>query len=483
MQNKLTTMKPIILFFLFLLPVAIYSQEQISTHQLHKQQYGGAHLPPTAYDAVTPIQPLSVSKTKALTKKVFGYLPDWEYSTAKLRYDILSHIAAFDFGVSKTGAISNPSGWPWTTIINQAHQDGVKVIMCAVNFTAGQIDTIMKIESVKQNFFTQVKSKIGQYSLDGINIDFEGLTTSSQGTILNNFMKELSDTVKAKYPAAEISYAGPALMRSYYFPGLVAACDYIFIMGYDFYGSWSSQTGPSAPLYGGSINITNTILTQYSSVINVSPGKLFLGVPYYGNKWKAQTDAPHAGVIKYMNSTRFKDDQAVVGTYGMQWATDNQTPWYRFKADTGYYQIWYDNDSSLGLKYALAKSKNLGGVGMWALGYDGTRTELWNELLVHFQDNAVENQNEMPRSYQTVSNYPNPFNPSTTIRYQLPAAAKVTLQVFDVLGKEVSTLVNDYKTAGKHEVTFNGAGLSSGLYLYRLHSGGMVNTGKMILMK
>ncbi|MBI2418235.1 MAG: T9SS type A sorting domain-containing protein [Ignavibacteriales bacterium] len=86
-------------------------------------------------------------------------------------------------------------------------------------------------------------------------------------------------------------------------------------------------------------------------------------------------------------------------------------------------------------------------------------------------------------TYLLEQNYPNPFNPSTTIRYHLPAAAKVTLKVYDVLGKEVTTLVNENKDAGKHEAAFNGAGLSSGLYLYRLQSRGMVHTGKMILLK
>ena len=80
-------------------------------------------------------------------------------------------------------------------------------------------------------------------------------------------------------------------------------------------------------------------------------------------------------------------------------------------------------------------------------------------------------------------NYPNPFNPSTTIKYSIPTSEFVTLKVYDVLGEEVTTLVNEDKPAGSYEVEVNTAGLSSGIYFYKLQSGSFVETKKMILMK
>jgi hypothetical protein len=79
--------------------------------------------------------------------------------------------------------------------------------------------------------------------------------------------------------------------------------------------------------------------------------------------------------------------------------------------------------------------------------------------------------------------YPNPFNPATTISFALPKAGKVTLTVFDVNGRLVSTLVDGYRNAGVHEVTFDGSNLSSGIYLYRLETGQFTVSGKMMLMK
>jgi hypothetical protein len=80
-------------------------------------------------------------------------------------------------------------------------------------------------------------------------------------------------------------------------------------------------------------------------------------------------------------------------------------------------------------------------------------------------------------------NYPNPFNPSTTIHFSVPSSEFVTLKVFDVLGNEVATLVNEEQPAGNYEIEFSPAGLSSGIYFYKLHAGSFVETKKMILIR
>ena len=86
-------------------------------------------------------------------------------------------------------------------------------------------------------------------------------------------------------------------------------------------------------------------------------------------------------------------------------------------------------------------------------------------------------------SYNLYQNYPNPFNPSTLISYQLPASAFVVLKVFDVLGREIETLVNEHQNAGKHSVQFNAAKLPSGVYFYKLEAGNYNNTKKLLLIK
>ena len=99
------------------------------------------------------------------------------------------------------------------------------------------------------------------------------------------------------------------------------------------------------------------------------------------------------------------------------------------------------------------------------------------------QPNSVNDGTEVPNQFTLNQNYPNPFNPSTKIKFEIPNAGFATLKVFDVLGREVATLVNKELKPGSYESTLNGDRLSSGVYFYRLESGKFNETKRMVLMK
>ena len=87
-----------------------------------------------------------------------------------------------------------------------------------------------------------------------------------------------------------------------------------------------------------------------------------------------------------------------------------------------------------------------------------------------------------PKEFKLEQNFPNPFNPTTTIQYQLPADSKVTLKVYDILGSEVATLIDKEQEAGFKEVQFNGSSYASGMYIYRLTSGSFSSIKKMLII-
>jgi hypothetical protein len=91
----------------------------------------------------------------------------------------------------------------------------------------------------------------------------------------------------------------------------------------------------------------------------------------------------------------------------------------------------------------------------------------------------------MPLQFELNQNYPNPFNPTTTINFSVRAPQKVELKVYDLLGKEIATLINDFKPAGVYTYNFNAADykLTSGVYFYKLSAGGFTSIKKMVLMK
>ena len=97
----------------------------------------------------------------------------------------------------------------------------------------------------------------------------------------------------------------------------------------------------------------------------------------------------------------------------------------------------------------------------------------------------VKKEKEIPTRFELHQNYPNPFNPSTTISYGLPTAGFVSLKIYDFLGREIKTLVNDYQLAGSYHKTFSTSelNLSSGVYFCELRAGGLVQTKKMVLIK
>lgn len=112
----------------------------------------------------------------------------------------------------------------------------------------------------------------------------------------------------------------------------------------------------------------------------------------------------------------------------------------------------------------------------------------WNfgqRFVVHVIDqvSSVEGNNFVVNNFKLDQNYPNPFNPSTMISYSIPQSSFVTLKVYDIIGNEVVTLVNETKSAGKYDVSFEASNLSNGVYLYSIKTNNFTSTKKMILMK
>ena len=102
---------------------------------------------------------------------------------------------------------------------------------------------------------------------------------------------------------------------------------------------------------------------------------------------------------------------------------------------------------------------------------------------INFTLLGVGNDHFSPWSFRLQQNYPNPFNPTTTIMFQIPVAQRTTLKVFDILGREISTLIDDELSAGDHIVTWDSSIVATGVYFYRLQSGNFSGTKKMIVAK
>ena len=108
---------------------------------------------------------------------------------------------------------------------------------------------------------------------------------------------------------------------------------------------------------------------------------------------------------------------------------------------------------------------------------------VWDSASVNISVTSVGGNPLNPAGFKLYDNYPNPFNPSTTIRYSIPEASFTALKIYNALGKEVAALVNETKSAGTYEVEFNALDLTSGIYFYTIQAGSFKETKKMILLK
>ena len=109
----------------------------------------------------------------------------------------------------------------------------------------------------------------------------------------------------------------------------------------------------------------------------------------------------------------------------------------------------------------------------------------WSFADVYRKDevSGIKTIETFPNNFILYQNYPNPFNPATKIEYQIPQRSFVTINIYDVLGNEIVSLVNEEKSAGSYEVEFNGNDLPSGIYFYQLQEGNFLDTKKMVLIK
>lgn len=120
---------------------------------------------------------------------------------------------------------------------------------------------------------------------------------------------------------------------------------------------------------------------------------------------------------------------------------------------------------------------------MWNDNRDGNNEIYYKRDPTGNPTEIVNTNLEIPMTFSLKQNYPNPFNPSTIISFQLPVNSQVSLKVFDVMGREVQTIVNDRLQAGTYESTFDGSGLNSGVYIYKLMTDGFTESKTMLLVK
>jgi len=355
-------------------------------HNKYKNQTFQQEVPSLAKGHI-PLQRSDVD----LNKVIYGFHPYWKGTDwQNYNYDLLTHIAYFGVDINSDGSLENTHGWPVISLINTAHDNGVKVLLVAVLFNSSGIETLLNNETYQQNLIDNLVEAVQNAGADGVNIDFEGMPDGQRSNFVT-FMQNLTAEFHSEIPESHVSIDMPAINWSDRFNvgGLANACDALMIMGYNYHWGGSPNTGPVSPLTGSGYNVTNT-LSYYLSNTDRQRDKLILGLPYYGKEWPAEGPEPGASTTGEGVSRVYEVAEPLAQTYGKLRSSEyGEIPWYRYKSGDEWKQGWYDDSLSLSLKYQLALQEDVQGIGIWALGYDGSRTELWGALEDHFTADSI----------------------------------------------------------------------------------------------
>ena len=210
-----------------------------------------------------------------------------------------------------------------------------------------------------------------------------------------------------------------------------------------------------------------------------------MGIPFYGIEYNApDINQPFSGGVVY---TYYNEYYGLINNgWDYIWDSDGQVPY--LKNTTEDKIITIDDSLSVSIKSEYAISNNLGGLMIWALGYDyidGTQ-KLVQSMKYNYLD--VDTDPNPDKFSVNIINYPNPFNPITTLRYDLPEATNVTITVYDMMGRKVKNLINTNQNSGYKSVIWNGTNdngemVSGGMYFYSIKTNTFSQKRKMILLK
>lgn len=373
-----------------------------------------------APEAGSTVAPQARVDPGALKREIFGFLPYWQLNSSSLRiqYDKISTIAYFGVGADAKGNLikrnsdgSVTTGWSgWTSsrmtsVMNAAHATGTRVVLTVQSFawnTSGKTrqTSLLSSPTARDTLARQIAAAVRDRGADGVNLDFEPLVTGMEGEFVA-LIKSIRSRLNAIARGYQITFDTTGSIGNYPIESATSnGADAIFIMGYDYRGASSSPVGSVAPLSKSGYDIRETV-AAYAA--RVPPSKLILGVPYYGRAWSTDTSLVHARNIsgtKYGASSTVTYVNAVpfFAAHGKRYETTEQVAWtvYRRENCTATYgcvnpfrQLYIDDARTLGKKYDLVNAYGLRGAGIWALGYDGTRPELWDAIGAKFITDTV----------------------------------------------------------------------------------------------
>jgi len=431
----------------------------------------------------------------AYSQRVVGYYPYWmqdEFQPQDLDLETFTHINHAFAWPNEQGGIEAPSGTFDASIADHIHNNNRKFLLSLGGW--GASDGFVAATStydLRSELISNILDKFISYGYDGVDIDWEHPQTNQQKNNLSLFIAELDSVLDEFDPEFLITMALPTSNWSgqwYDMTSLNQHVDYFNAMTYDIHGSWSNHAGHNSPLYqsppGDPDGSVQTGINYLVNTRELPENKINMGIPFWGKKYNASTiNGYFTGSV---TDLRYYDIVELINNgWTSHWDDVAKCP-YLINTNTTQI-ITYDDPLSIQFKCEFAQNRNLGGVMVWAMGYDNYDAEesLTNSINTHWLNLEKSVPTILPNQIELES-YPNPFNSQMQIKIYLPKAGYVNLSLFDINGRAIQRFAEGYFIQGNHSFQWRNAHnqqIASGVYLVMLQTRTSIHSKKIVYLK
>ena len=373
-------------------------KEHISQQNLHEHLFGNSTFTQEKeWDSLHKISQSIVNHKKAKLNKNYRTFGWHLYSNGSAyknyNFSLLWGISYFTYNViPETGNYKSIHQWKTTALIDSAKANNCKVFLSVSNFGNTNNSTFLSNLKAQETLTNNLIELLALRKANGINIDFEGVAKKDKRKF-TQFVIQLSEKLKKVNPNYMVSLCLYAIDWNNIFDikSLNPHIDFYTLMGYDYYGSFSKTAGPVSPLknsktFGKGLESS----TQHYLNKGIKPKDLIIGLPYYGAEWDTYSNNIPSKVKSFKSHPPYKNIKRIY-IDSLQnkvlFNTETASSYITIKnTNNTYKEIWFENEKSLSIKYDWIKANQLGGVGIWALGYDDGYSELWTLLSEKFSE-------------------------------------------------------------------------------------------------
>ncbi|RJQ27805.1 glycoside hydrolase family 18 protein [Candidatus Parcubacteria bacterium] len=381
--------------------------------------FSALFMEPSSYNKASIISPLapsfnSITSTAVDDNKyeVFGFAPYWNFTKLdNIDYSVLTTLAYFDIPVAADGNLIQGDGYyafkgdKATELFKKAHNNGTRVVLTITQMNNYDIEAFLNSDTAQKRAIDQTTELVKKRGIDGVNIDFEYTGDPGQeyrnkfSTFVADFTKKMHKEVPNSKVTVSVYASAIKEPKVYDIQSLSKNSDGIFMMAYDFATASSDSAMPTSPLYG---HKEGEYWYDVSSAVedflkHMPSEKLILGVPYYGYNYLVSEPGVKAQTLPYWRGSMvqtYSDVEDGNSSNALSgWDDKGKVSWKAYIDSNSY--VWrmafVDDQKSLGIKYDFAKDKKLGGIGIWALGFDEGKSELWELLKDKFGQKTSNN--------------------------------------------------------------------------------------------